>query len=158
MATLAKLTAEGQLVRIGGGLDDREQPCRLLYAFPHVVEWLKSDLPNKLAFYPKTELTPLEQVDEFFHDFVSGEDMAYYHKCHFMTPLSEGIWELKTIDVRMFGWFQIRSIFVIANVNTMDVVKKHHLYAGYRDDTIRRRNQLSLDNPKFVSGGYSVVF
>jgi hypothetical protein len=158
MATVAMLASEGQLVRIGGGLDSREQPLRLLYAFPHVAEWLKATLPTERPFYPDTDMTPIEQVDDLFHDFVSGEDMDYYYRCHFMTPLVEGVWELKTLDVRMFGWAHVRCAFVIANIDAMARVKSLGLYTGYRDDTIRRRNLLPLDEPKFVKGGYSSVF
>ncbi len=82
----------GDLIALGGGLNEHEQPERLLYALPHVIQWLDGTLPSLLPFYPETELTPLEQVDDLLHDFVSGADLAYYERSHQMTPLESGVW------------------------------------------------------------------
>ncbi len=157
MATLSILAAREELVQIGGGLDAREQPLRRLYALPHVVQWLEGVLPTLQAFSPTAILTPLEQLDDLFHDFVSGADFSYYERSHSMTPINSGIWELKTEDLRLFGWFHLRNAFIIGNIDTMDRVKTHGLYAGYRSDCERRRDALDLDLPKFIVGLYSDV-
>src|ERR1700733_1797046 len=114
MATLHILDRRGDLVAIGGGLEDFEQPQRLLYGFPHVITWLNETLPTLQPFYAETDLSPIEQVDVLFHDFVSGEDLVYYERCHFMEPLINGVWELKTPDIRIFGWFCKRGVFIAA--------------------------------------------
>lgn len=116
MATLTTLVGRDDLVAVGGGLEDDEQPSRLLYAFPHVVDWLANALPVLRPLDPGTELVPLEQVDVLFHDFVSGEDFAYYERSHSLRPAELGVWELKTLDVRVFGWFPKKGVFVMANV------------------------------------------
>ncbi|SRR5579885_1254218 len=157
MATLATLVSSKKLVQIGGGLAKDEQPVRLLYAYPHVIEWLNDTLPALEPFDADGMQSPLEQVDDLFHDFVAGEDFSFYELSHSMEPLEDGVWELKTPDIRLFGWFYKKGIFLAANIDTMERVKKHNLYAGYRDDVVRRRNQLDLDAPKFVTGGYADV-
>lgn len=143
---------------IGGGLDDHEQPERLLYAYPHVVEWLDQtlpSLPSDFKDFMQEDLSPMEQVDALFHDFVSGENFSYYERSHSMTPLPLGIWELKTTDVRFFGWFHIRKCFVIANVDTKArLLELPGLNGGYRENAVFRRNKLDLDTPKFITGGY----
>lgn len=106
---------------------------------------------------PDSELRPTEQVYVLFYDFVSGNDFAYYARSHRMNPIEQGIWELKTEDVRIFGWFHVRCAFVMANIDSMERVKRHGLYAGYHGDCIRRRDALDLDSPKFVRGSYSDV-
>jgi hypothetical protein len=160
MATLAILAQRGDLIALGGGLNDDEQPERLLYAFPHVIEWLDKTLPSirsDFAAFVEQDLSPLEQVDALLHDFVSGADFAYYERSHAMTLLRFGVWELKTLDIRLFGWFYIRACFIIANINTAFQCKEKGLYDGYRNDTGFRRNRIDLDPPKFIVGEYSDV-
>lgn len=131
---------------------------RLLYAFPHVVHWLANDLEGLSPDLSGGRQSPLEQVDDLLHAFVSGADLSYYQRAHFMKPWDDGVWELKTPDVRLFGWFHVRDAFVVANADSGERCKAIGLYEGYRTDTIRRRGLLDLDEPKFVSGGYNHVF
>lgn len=139
---------------MGGGLDDDEQPMRLLYAFPHVIEWLDTVLPELEPIFDEGRQSPLEQLDLLFYDFVSGEDLGYYERSHSMEPREPGIWELKTPDIRIFGWFVFRCCFVMAEIDTAFRCKKFDLYRGYRGSAVRRRENLDLDEPKFVTGDH----
>jgi hypothetical protein len=138
-------------------LDANEQPERLLYAFPHVIEWLDAVLPTLEADLHEGKQDPLEQADDLFHDFVSGSDFSYYAKSHSMRPTEPGVWELKTPDLRLFGWFVQRGVFIVAEINSAFVCKQHGLYAGYLGSVVRRRDVLQLDEPKFISGDYEDV-
>jgi hypothetical protein len=64
--------------------------------------------------------------------------------------------ELKTPDVRIFGWFLKRDCFVAVFGNWTDVVKDHDLYRGYRIAIRRPRRELgierSLINRRFAGG------
>jgi len=157
MATIHQLCEAGALVAIGGGLDAHEQPQRLLFALPHVVEWLDQVLPNLEADFHEGRQDPLEQADDLFHDFVSGADFSFYERSHSMRPSDPGVWELKTPDLRLFGWFAAKGVFVIAEINTAFACKQHGLYPGYRGSVIRRRDNLDLDEPKFINGDYQDV-
>src|SRR5271168_138865 len=118
MATIPILCCRGSLVPIGGGLESYENPVRALYGFPHVIDWLDNNLPQLLPTLDEGRQSPIEQVDMMFYDFVSGEDLAYYEKSHSMRPQSNGIWELKTKDVRLIGWFVTRGTFIIAEIDS----------------------------------------
>lgn len=157
MATLEQLVESGQLISLGGGLDGHELPERLLYAFPHVVEWLDQTLPDLEPELGDGKQSPVEQMDGLFHDFVSGADLAFYDRSHSMIPANLGVWELKTPDTRAFGWFPQKGAFIIAEVDTAFRCKEHGLYVGYRGSVVRRRDSLDLAVPKFVTGDYSDV-
>jgi hypothetical protein len=66
--------------------------------------------------------------------------------------VQDGIWELKTADLRIFGWFNVLDHFVGAAADTTDRVKQHNLYYGYAGETARFRDGLDLDPPKFIPG------
>ncbi|MBE1506706.1 hypothetical protein [Rhizobium viscosum] len=157
MATLTELCDANVLVSIGGGLDAHEQPERLLCAFPHVIDWLENTLPSLDPDFHEGKQDPMEQADDLFHDFVSGADFSYYEKSHSMLPTEPGVWELKTSDLRLFGWFASKGVFVVAEINSAFQCKHHSLYAGYRNSVVYRRNQLNLDEPKFITGEYEDV-
>lgn len=164
MATIHRLVDANELIQLGGGLEDWEHPVREMYAFPHVIEWLENVLPRlkpEMAEARSHELcgiqSPMEQVDDLIHDFISGGDMDVYERSHCMEPNGAWVWELKTIDVRFFGWFYKRGVFIIANADSTVRCKTYGLYTGYRDDTERRRNNLEIDGPKLQSGGYDHV-
>lgn len=157
MATLSELCFRQELQTIDCGLEAEEQPLRLVYAFPHVVDWLKNKLRDVEAEMADGLQSPTQQLDDLLHDFASGEDLSYWERSHSMHPDAAGVWELKTADLRLFGWFKSRGIFIVANVDTAMRCKVHQLYAGYRGDCERRRADLDLDPPKHIQGGYSDV-
>jgi hypothetical protein len=158
MATVDQLCKQGHLVQIDGGLAAHEEPLRLLYALPHVAAWLEKILPTIDPDLHPGRLTPLDQLDDLIHDYVVGADMAYYARSHSMEPHEHGVWEFKSEDIRLFGWFIKRDIFVIADVDTAYRCKMHDLYPGYRDQVRKRRDDLDLDEPKHIVGGYNYVF
>ena len=101
-----------------------------MYGFPNVVNWLVNDLESVTTLCSEPaegRQTPLEQVDFLFHEFISGADLSYYKRSHFMEPSSGGVWELKTPDVRLFGWFVCRNVFIMANVDSAYRCKLHGL-------------------------------
>jgi|TARA_R100000093_G_scaffold57913_2_gene30220 hypothetical protein len=157
MATAGELCDQSMLVQLGGGLEPHEQPMRLLYAFPGVIEWFDNDLPQLEPILDEGRMSPLEQTYDLLHDFVSGEDMSFYSRSHSMTPTEPGVWELKSPDVRLFGWFCARAKFIIAFADSAFRCKEHNLYQGYRNQTVYVRDRLDLDEPKFITGGYADV-
>ncbi len=100
----------------------------------------------------------MEQVDDFLHDFISGADFSYYKRAHFMDPKENGIWELKTTDVRFFGWFYKRYVFIAAEVNSAEFCKANNgAYAGHQNVCLHRLRTLELDEPKIIYGDYAYV-
>lgn len=152
MATIANLLENGFLVALDITLDGRVQPWRRLVASPQFVTWVQRDLPNLESSSIGCEITPIEQVDALFSRFVSGETLHFDRQFHCLRPSTAGIWELKTIDVRVFGWFYAVDLFIAFAGSHADIVKDRHLYPGYRDQAKRHRDLLDLDEPKYVPG------
>lgn len=157
MATVTELCEAGVLIKLGGGLDVDEQPERLLLAYPHVVGWLEEILPGLEPDFHDGKLDPFDQADSLFYDFVSGADFSFYEKSHSMEPRDPGVWELKTPDLRLFGWFPARGVFILAEIDTAFRCKNHNLYPGYRNSVVWRRENLDLNEPKFILGEYDDV-
>jgi len=84
--------------------------------------------------------------------FVSGETLTYSRQFKPLNHLGEGVWELKTADIRLFGWFPMRDVFVTYCADEAWRVKEYKLYRGYVNEVVQFRNVLPLDEPKFVEG------
>ena len=62
------------------------------------------------------------------------------------------MWELKTPDIRVFGWFLKKDCFVAVFGDWADRVKEHDLYRGYRIAIRRLRRELNVDDTLCVQG------
>jgi len=151
MSTLVHLSAEGALQRWEPALRAEEQALRAIYLHPRAVDWLTHTLPELEPTW-NLEVDPAEELDAFANVFFRGETLAFDKQVKPLRHISAGIWELKTAELRLFGWFASRDIFICSAVDSATKIKQHRLYAGYRDQAVRDRVALNLDEPKFVSG------
>jgi hypothetical protein len=152
MATPLHLDRTGALFKLDPNLGPGVQEFRTIYASPRLKTWIENVLPTLESTW-KIELTPQEQLQAFVEEvFCPGEPLTYEHQFKPITHIKDGIWELKTADLRMFGWFFIKDCFIGSAADLTDNVKRHHLYYGYAGEAARFRDGLDLDEPKFVPG------
>jgi hypothetical protein len=153
MATLLQLCDTNQLVRINPVLSPSALEERFIYLLPRAKEWFEKVLPEELPNWNREE-TPLYQMDGLLEMFCSGKSLAIDHSFkHLFFRDAEGIWELKTADIRIFGWFPEKDRFIASACGLADHVKEHNLYHGFCTQAKRDRDLLDLDPPKFIPGG-----
>jgi len=152
MATLFNLAGpNGVLTKLDPALESNEQEWRVIYAAGRFKGWVTDDLPNLTSQW-ETEISPLEQFDALVEIFASGETLTYGERFKPLHPREKGIWELKTPDLRIFGWFAQKDHFVGVVADTAERIKRYSLYYGYLGEVSRFRAALDLDEPKFVEG------
>lgn len=127
-------------------------PCRYIYAAPGFASWFQDVLPT-LPTNRGRNLSPPEQVNEGFYEFVVGHEMIYGEDCRKLEPVGEHVWELKTTDVRVFGWFPRRSTFVAVAGAMKKNLKKFKNYQPFIASVVTFRDALPLDDPKLLTGG-----
>lgn len=148
MSTLLHLVQSGAIARFDPETADEE---RFLYALPRFEEWVANELPNLESNWD-LESSPLEQFDDLMGQFCRGDPLAVGNDFRCLYEHEDGVWELKTADLRIFGWFYKRDIFIAAAAGPAWKIKEYDLYAGYREQTKRDRDALDLDPPKFLAG------
>lgn len=105
--SLSELLARRLIERVPVLLGPRDQQYRQLFWTKEVSRWLDdySDLPTRSLVS-----LPL-QANQAFADFISGRPMTGMTKCD--PPAGEGVWKLKTPDLRIFGWaFDINAMIL----------------------------------------------
>jgi hypothetical protein len=156
MATLLELERKGFLFRYDPNLGPRELEQRQVYLSKAAAKWLDDVLPNMDSQWNSSH-SPLEQVDALLARFCSGGALAHSRQFHAMHPITKGIWELKTADVRMFGWFFEKDCLVISNCENAQRLKnvkpnQPSVYARNVSAAASFRGILNLDEPKFLEG------
>jgi hypothetical protein len=151
MATLLELEDQRRVIRIDPALSWREFEARRLYVLPNAYEWIEESLPAKVSNWNIQE-SPAEQLDVLIYEFCVGNPLAFGERFKCLTHLGGGVWELKTADLRLFGWFSHKDCFIVSDCDDTGRIKLSNLYSGYCKQVVRRRDELDLDEPKFVPG------
>ncbi|RYF10718.1 MAG: hypothetical protein EOO77_20930 [Oxalobacteraceae bacterium] len=152
MATVKELSdAEGPLDLYEPTLGFRQQALRLVYVGVKVMPWISEHLPEAITDQ-RTEIQPIEQLDDLLNSFCAGEPISIERQIKLLRHWDGGVWEMKTLDLRLFGWFPQIDTFICNSIDFATRVKRLNLYAGYRGEVIRFRDPLPLDEPKFIQG------
>lgn len=151
MATVVELVLRGELDRFDPVLRSRQQAARLLYGRQRVWEWIEKNLPDAVSEHGSL-ISPLEELDELLNAFCAGDELSFDRQIKPLQHWGHGIWELKTKELRIFGWFSSVDVFIACSIDFATRIKAHRLYAGYRDEAVRFRDTLDLTPPKFITG------
>ncbi len=153
MATLIELCKQNQLFQLDPQLGLSVTEERFVYLIPDVKQWFVNVLPATGSTWDITT-SPIEQVDALMATFCSGDPLAVGRAFkHLVFRDAFGIWELKTADVRLFGWFPQKDHFIASGCGLTQIIKEVKLYHGYSTKAQRDRKLLDLDEPKFIPGG-----
>jgi hypothetical protein len=152
MPTITDLVDSGAIIKIDVELAPRDQPLRLLYGTPQFIEWLQELLRGDEPSQRLGQTSPAEQIDDLFHSVLSGEPLIFTRQFRVVRAEENAVWELKTPDIRIFGWFMAKDCFVAVFGNWADTIKDHDLYRGYRIAIRRLRRELGVDATLCVRG------
>jgi hypothetical protein len=151
MATVIELSGNAGLLFKLDALEANQQEFRCIYLSEKLKNWMNDVLPQLQATW-QTELTCQEQVGALVESFCAGDELDSSTQFRALRPIGQGVWELKTGDVRMFGWFVKKDHFIGVVAHDAYRVKYHDLYHGLIGEVVRYRDALDLDDPKFVPG------
>jgi hypothetical protein len=151
MATLLHLCqpVSAALERFDPGFEGGQQEFRCICASPKFAKWVTDDLPPMPSALG-LESSPEEQLFDLVQLFCSDDVLTYGDHFKPLHSRDRGVWELRTPDLRIFGWFPIKDHFVAVVANDATFIKEHDLYEGYIGEVVRFRDQLDLDEPKFI--------
>jgi hypothetical protein len=157
MATFDKLLEVRTLIRVTLQLGRGQFHERKLYAFPQCLEWMRNDVPKLVTGRVASAFTPHEQLIVRLRQWMAGDPMAYGRMFRDMEPRSDAVWELKTADLRLFGWMhQPRELILVCGGYADDYKEptKKRTYAEDRRKVVSARETLDLDGNKYVVGDF----
>lgn len=153
MATIGELVARKLLEPMTVKLVGRQQPLRQMHVTRGFKRWTQNDLKNIPSTHWGGEVPVMDQVIDLLRQFRSGATLHFSRQLNFLRPVGSGVWELKTGDTRIFGWFVSLDSFIASTGEDANYIKKLPAvrYAECVDRVIVERDNLDLDHPKFIS-------
>lgn len=151
MATLLDLR-ESRVLDTIDPLEPGELPWRTLYGTMDFLRWLDEGLPNLGHNNLYSDLSPQEQLFAAFAEFVSGDSFSTDRRFKKLncTP-DQHVWEIKTDEVRVFGWIPMKDCFICCFGDSKDKIVARNSAGRYIAQTAFVRNQMNLDEPKYLT-------
>lgn len=141
MTTAIELVRRGILVPLELRLGPRERRRRSVYATAEVKTELiriwREDPPSLC----EADLSPKEQFNVLLRKFITGAPLVFDREFHALWPGEDAVWELKTPDLRLIGYFTSFDVFVAVSIDFKDIIVKHGLMPGYCGVVVRFREQ-----------------
>lgn len=107
---LNQLLESGVIARVPIKLGPRDQAQRMLFWTNEFEQWARQTAADIKS---RSLVTIPEQLNLAFAEFVSGRPLSSgLAKCD--PPKGEGIWRLKTPDLRLYGWADSPQCMVLA--------------------------------------------
>jgi hypothetical protein len=158
MATFDRIIEDKLLIPVVVRLPRGKFYDRNLYAYPDCLKWMKETVPTLDTGRLNSAQTPAEQLMMRLQQWLSGDPIKDGPMFREMShPKDNDVWELKTDDLRMFGWMYQPKKLVIASCGYADDYKEPTKIKNYGDDVravMQARDALPLDGPKFVKGTF----
>ncbi|QQN62105.1 hypothetical protein JIR23_21130 [Bradyrhizobium diazoefficiens] len=151
MSTLNKLIQDGTLKSVTLGLLDDEMAERGLFGTGRLHSFLSTELPA----IPTRDamLSALEQVANLFGRYLTNRPLVLQSPIAPIRHLEDSVWELKTLDVRIFGWFATKDCMVIDAGCDVKLLKDGKLnYNGFIVQTSYIRKALGFVPRDYISG------
>jgi hypothetical protein len=151
MSTITNLLSKGTLKAVTLGLLDDELPERGLFGTSRLFTFLAQELPN----IPSRDvaLSAEEQVANLFGRFLTNRPLILRSPISPLRHLERAVWELKTLDVRVFGWFVDKNVMVIDAGCDAKLLKSEKLnYSGFIAQTEYVRRTLGFQPTDYIQG------
>lgn len=156
MATLDTLSGDhGPLTLIRVPLSRGQLAERSFYALPAFMVWMGNVLPGLIQGRLQSTFSPQSQFDALLRDWILGRQINFPGVIHYMQPLGSGVCELKTDDLRIFGWLYRPRVFIAAMGDYADDYKhptKNKIYGDARTQVLAEVAALDLEPPKMQTG------
>ncbi len=154
MATITKLMRDERITLLSIPPKPGKKVVRRFWVLDEAGKWLQDELP-KVKTYFEESLPAEQQVFSYLQRFVQGETFI----CENHVELRElrrapnDVWELKTTDVRLFGWFFTATDFICTHCADKNEIAKIEdergidIYQVHMNKTVAVRNELDIAPP-----------
>lgn len=136
----------GRLVPWTTELEHDEHTQRSLHITARARAWVEALDPERGSPIG-SRLTLAQQLSNIAHEFITGRRLIWPQQFHKLAKAAKAVtdphvWELKTDDLRLFGWFVAPNCFVVDAIDIKDRIVASGLYAGYVAQTAQARQSM----------------
>ena len=133
-------------------LPPKQRSWRAVYASKDFQAWVSQVLPREAV--TDSEADPASsQVEGLRFGFCYGSPRRRHADIRWLSPHADGVWELKTPDVRLFGWFPEKDYLVLHLGEMKSRLKAYDDYVPYIQGVINLRSSIAPWLKNHVVGG-----
>ena len=143
MATIDTLLSAGLLLKYEPELPRAALSERVIYMTPHFQDWAVDKLMKRKPS-KGTHLSPFYQMIDRFDAFCRGEFFEANHMFKMLSPKNHSVWEMKTVDVRIFGYFTKRDCFIAVDGQMKNALTITERYQKHIGNVVQIRERLGL--------------
>ncbi len=150
---LHNLCVRAGLERYGSKRQIEGVSCRRIYASLNFIEWTKVGV-GSVVVSNETHPSAKAQLKAELDGFCRGDWLVLGSDFHRLEPIENFVWQLKTSDLRLFGWFVRKDWLILhtgADANILH--KKYSKFAPYVTDTVSFRESLGEMFSKPITSG-----
>lgn len=153
MATIPTLLEREALCALDGTqlIGNARQVREILFS-PLAFRVLEGDLQKWTAEFDTESPSPFDQFKLLMRKYLRGANLVHGTEFHIMTPEVQDIWEMKTIDIRLTGWFPSPNLFICTNLGNADIIKAYKIHDQIVEEAIWFRDNIDLTEPKYTPG------
>lgn len=127
---------------------------RRIYVSWRFAEWTRAGL-RSVVVSDSSQASAASQLNAELVSFCRGGALMVGQDFRCLEPTRDSIWELKTPDLRLFGWFICKNCMVLhagGDANQLHGGKGWAEYEPYISDCVAYRNSLTPALPGPISG------
>lgn len=152
MPTPEQLSIQGVLKRWPHHLALGKQVLRDVYVTLGAGTWISEELKTlKTDGFYEGALSPREQLADVSRRVMVGEQIDQFRP-KTIVKHPDWIHELRTPDLRIFGWFWRQRCYIASVLATKASLVESIKYSGCIETVRFERAKLDLDPPKFIEG------
>lgn len=127
---------------------------RRVYLTPRFTLWANQDLSACTVSHPSQPSAAAQLKAELDAFCVGKEVLTVERDFHCLLPEHHCVWELKTPDLRLFGWFIEKNWMILHAAADKNVLRNigFSSYTPYVNDVVSCRNSLSPPLPGPIIG------
>jgi hypothetical protein len=131
----------------------RQRAWRYVFASAKFVDWVNNCVP-KIVLAQCDEDDSLQiQIEKELFGFSYGEYLREPSEIRRLDPQPQAVWELKTPDLRLFGWFPAKDHFVAHLGCEKEALQRWEDYEPFINEVREFRASLIAALPHHVTGG-----
>lgn len=152
MATLNELVQAGLIRPLKVHLRRTEYEDRKIFASDQFLEWLNGPVKLASPFY-EDDVAPKMQAAALLKSFITGAPFLGSRLFKKMSPATNDVWEMRSPDLRFFGWFPCQDCYVAVSGDLFGNLKDDvSLYEKHRIECVQFRSELNMTEPKYMVG------
>jgi len=134
-----------------------QRAWRYFFVTPAFKEWHAKHLPQLSPTKQFGELSVQSQFRQEWESFSNGFPFDADDELKRLKPIEECVWEIKSDDLRILGWFPARDYFIAHIGKLKEELLEYDDYKPHIDEIVAYRKTLITTLPDHVYGGYPNV-